>query len=722
MNNFHIYEEIGRGKYSVVYKVSTPALTRSQGRKKKSIEYVAVKSIDKCRRKKVLNEVRIFHALEHRNVLRFYNWYETRNHLWIIFEYCPAGDLYALIEQDKALPEETVLAFAKQLVEGLNYLHANSIVYADLKPSNVLINEYGTLKLSDFGLAKKVADLVSEKESSSLSGTSRGMRGTPYYMAPELFSDDGVHSFASDLWALGCVLYELGTGRPPFYSSSLTKLIRQVTEGETPRVEGFSAAFNELLEQLLEKDPIKRITWASLPSHAFWGGCEDFVTSRKLPKQPQFDRYLVTRGINPEHFYLQQNNQLAKKFLDKPKGAAGVDILRLSYNVKRHLKDANYEESEIKEAKDDVQINNRDMELNFGENVEEEEEAQPVSSAASTPSTATCSNKHVAGTEVSSFAGAAGAVDPEEKLLVKRTEQTDFKTAEVKGLHGGSATTVSKKPVRKGGLDVAEKKEYLSTVTPTLPKAAPFGGVTATKSAAALGAASTGAPAARMCPKSIEQLMLHNSDTQVKPIIGSKDVEKPVEVSYNAAFLSFVPWTLEQVQEKIEAHAIEAHLSEVYNAIVSNAGQSERVNALSYFESLINSSNVANRLINSAFLNLFVHMLRTLKSSSIKIRVCSIVGLLVRHATVIENEIAQSGVCELLKATLHDSNELVRRKAVSALGEYLFYAATQLDEESADPVWNFSGDVVLAVTGSLKAHEDDVVRLYACKTIENITA
>jgi serine/threonine-protein kinase ULK4 len=83
MNNYHIYEEIGKGKYSVVYK----------GRKKKSIEYMAVKSLEKVRRKKVVNEVKLFNKLYHPNILKFYNWYETRNHLWIIFEYCAGGDL-----------------------------------------------------------------------------------------------------------------------------------------------------------------------------------------------------------------------------------------------------------------------------------------------------------------------------------------------------------------------------------------------------------------------------------------------------------------------------------------------------------------------------------------------------------------------------------------------------------------------------------------------------
>ena len=150
MNNFHIYEEVGRSKYSVVYK----------GRKKKSIDYVAVKSIEKTRRKKVLNEVRIFHSLKNRHVIKFYNWYETRNHLWIIFEYCAGGDLFQLIEQDKKLPEETIKKFGRDLAQGLYYLHANSIIYCDLKPSNVLMNEYNTLKLCDFGLSKKLTDLM----------------------------------------------------------------------------------------------------------------------------------------------------------------------------------------------------------------------------------------------------------------------------------------------------------------------------------------------------------------------------------------------------------------------------------------------------------------------------------------------------------------------------------------------------------------------------------
>ena len=133
-----------------------------------------------------------------------------------------------MIEQDKQLPEPTIQKFGRDLAQGLYYLHANSVVYCDLKPSNVLLNEYSTLKLCDFGLARKLVDLQQQNKTSTnqtegAEGADNPKRknGTPYYMAPELFTEEGVFSFQSDVWALGCVLYEMATGSPPFGAKGL---------------------------------------------------------------------------------------------------------------------------------------------------------------------------------------------------------------------------------------------------------------------------------------------------------------------------------------------------------------------------------------------------------------------------------------------------------------------------------------------------------------------
>ena len=129
--------------------------------------------------------------------------------------------------------------------------------------AQVLVDEYGIVKLSDFGLARRVPTGASE--------TKLG-RGTPYYMAPELFMEDGIHSFASDLWALGCTLFELAHGSPPFTSQSLNELIHQILYSEAPLGEiELSEGFVALARELLAKDPLDRPAWEQLLVHPFWG-------------------------------------------------------------------------------------------------------------------------------------------------------------------------------------------------------------------------------------------------------------------------------------------------------------------------------------------------------------------------------------------------------------------------------------------------------------------
>jgi serine/threonine-protein kinase ULK4 len=126
--------------------------------------------------------------------------------------------------------------FGVDLMAGLQYLHSKGVLYGDLKPSNVLVDEFGVLKLSDFARARKVGSRSAAAPSpaspsptsdpSSLQG-----RGTPAYMAPELFLG-GVPSFASELWSFGCVLYEMYFGEPPFTYPSLNKLMHAILNAD----------------------------------------------------------------------------------------------------------------------------------------------------------------------------------------------------------------------------------------------------------------------------------------------------------------------------------------------------------------------------------------------------------------------------------------------------------------------------------------------------------
>ena len=235
-------------------------------------------------------------SVSHPLVLKFHAWYETKNHLWLILEYCVGGDLLGLLKQDERLPERSVAVFARDLVAALRVLHRAGTLHCDLKPSNVLMDEDGRLKLCGFGLARKVADVTSSRGAPG----QLSKRGTPCYMAPELFREGGVHSFASDLWALGCVMYECAAGRPPFVSSSLSELMEMILTDDPPPVDDKKAAvspeFENLVARLLDKDPTRRLDWDGLLSHPFWT-VDPTVASQlravgeanPLPPQPAFE-------------------------------------------------------------------------------------------------------------------------------------------------------------------------------------------------------------------------------------------------------------------------------------------------------------------------------------------------------------------------------------------------------------------------------------------------
>jgi serine/threonine-protein kinase ULK4 len=120
------------------------------------------------------------HALDHENILKFFAWYETQNHLWLILEYCVGGDLLGLLRQDVTLPEASIAAFGRDLLVALRTLHSAGTLHCDLKPSNVLVDEDGRLKLCGFGLARRVADVAAE--SVAPTGGQLSKRGTPCYM------------------------------------------------------------------------------------------------------------------------------------------------------------------------------------------------------------------------------------------------------------------------------------------------------------------------------------------------------------------------------------------------------------------------------------------------------------------------------------------------------------------------------------------------------------
>lgn len=273
MENYVLYDEIGRGERSIVYK----------GRKKGTIEFVAIHCVDKSKRLELRNMVRLTHDLAHPNVVRFHEWYETTNHIWMVVELCTGYNLDVLLSQDKVLPETTVRSFATEIIKALFYIHSLGIVYCDLKPSKILLDGPGHLKLSDFALARvegeeDILDLaLDDDDDDDIKNAKYFPKPSPHYMAPEILMG-APHSKVSDLWSLGCLLFELFTGQQPFIAESMEELAEKILGESCPPLthvldgktaEG-SRAFQDLITQLLVKDPPQRLCWSELIIHPFF--------------------------------------------------------------------------------------------------------------------------------------------------------------------------------------------------------------------------------------------------------------------------------------------------------------------------------------------------------------------------------------------------------------------------------------------------------------------
>ncbi|XP_074642606.1 serine/threonine-protein kinase ULK4-like [Tubulanus polymorphus] len=278
MENFVLYDEIGRGEHTIVYK----------GRRKGTINFLAIHCIDKSKRGFITNRVRLTHEIHHTNIVEFYEWYETSNHLWLVVELCTGGSLETLIVQDSHLPESAIQKFGHDIVTGLHHIHSLGMIFSDLRPSKILLDGPGVLKFSDFELARAEGENLEElfatfvetsEDTDDSDKKSFALNGHISYMAPEILQGRP-HSINTDLWSFGIVLYELFAGHTPFQSESFEKLTEMILYEDfpAPKIKGTrlsskpSPDFLNLIEGLLKKDPNERLGWAGLVVHPFWQG------------------------------------------------------------------------------------------------------------------------------------------------------------------------------------------------------------------------------------------------------------------------------------------------------------------------------------------------------------------------------------------------------------------------------------------------------------------
>uniref|UniRef100_A0A669P4B8 Serine/threonine-protein kinase ULK3 n=1 Tax=Phasianus colchicus TaxID=9054 RepID=A0A669P4B8_PHACC len=288
LEGFVLTERLGTGTYATVYK----AYSKRDTREVVAVKCVSKRSLNRASVENLLTEIEILKTIRHPHIVELKDFQWDSDHIYLIMEFCAGGDLSRFIRMRRILPEKVARIFLQQLGEdhvglrdedhwdswcqcqhptsmltflacALKFLHDHNISHLDLKPQNILLStpENPQLKLADFGFAQYMSPW-DEKHV---------LRGSPLYMAPEMVCRQQ-YDARVDLWSVGVILYEALFGRPPFASRSFAELeekIRSDRAIELPSRPLLSPECRDLLQRLLERDPLKRISFEEFFAHPF---------------------------------------------------------------------------------------------------------------------------------------------------------------------------------------------------------------------------------------------------------------------------------------------------------------------------------------------------------------------------------------------------------------------------------------------------------------------
>jgi len=259
--DFELLQVVGKGSFGKVFQV----------RKKDTGQIYAMKVLKKevlLKRKQVVHtqtERRILEGITHPFLVSLRFAFQTEDKLYMILDYFTGGELFFHLKSSGRFSEELARFYTAELTLALECLHKNTIVYRDIKPENVLLDEEGHIRLTDFGLSK---------ESITGDTLTHTFCGTPEYLAPEVIHGAGYNK-AVDWWSLGTLLYEMITGLPPFFNTNVHVMYEKIMRAPLTFPAYVSPEAQSLLTGLLQRNPAQRIGGGSrdaeeLKEHPFF--------------------------------------------------------------------------------------------------------------------------------------------------------------------------------------------------------------------------------------------------------------------------------------------------------------------------------------------------------------------------------------------------------------------------------------------------------------------
>lgn len=222
---------------------------------------VAIKAMSQREREDAVNEVRILASVQHQMVIRYYDAFIENDKLFIVTELARGGDIGAKVKRHSArnelMNEDMIWGFFIQICQGLKSLHQANILHRDIKAQNIFLVAAREIKIGDLGVAKVTKG-----------GMAYTQIGTPYYMSPEIWRRRPYNK-KSDIWSLGCLLYELATLKHPFEARDERSLAEKVMRGVyAPIPSSYSADLSTMVRILLNTDPARRPTVDEILQHS----------------------------------------------------------------------------------------------------------------------------------------------------------------------------------------------------------------------------------------------------------------------------------------------------------------------------------------------------------------------------------------------------------------------------------------------------------------------
>ncbi|OWM65921.1 CBL-interacting serine/threonine-protein kinase 24 [Punica granatum] len=243
--------------------------------------------VDQIRR-----EISIMKIVRHPNIVRLHEVLASRTKIYIILEFVAGGELFDKIVHQGRLSENESRKYFQQLIDAVSHCHGKGVYHRDLKPENLLLDVYGNLKVSDFGLSALPQQGVELLHTTC---------GTPNYVAPEVLSQRGYDGAAADIWSCGVILYVIMAGHLPFEETDLPSLYKKINAADFSCPYWFSPSAKLLIENILDPNPTTRIKIDGIKKHPWFRQNYVPVRHREAEEVNLDDIRIAFEGIEDQY-------------------------------------------------------------------------------------------------------------------------------------------------------------------------------------------------------------------------------------------------------------------------------------------------------------------------------------------------------------------------------------------------------------------------------------